>query len=236
MNSACLRALRIGLASARANAMPMLVLWGLAVALVMAYYFVPCSSVFFAPLQKWQETYGILAAFVTKFVFCGLLPAVFLLAFKSIRIRFPIWKAAAISVWTGTWGVVYLGFYSFQCQMFGNGSDFGTLLYKTAFDEFVWAPCVVMPLSSLFFLWLGCDFSFSRTLCRCRDGFVMRVMLPNLVSNWCVWIPAVLAIYAFPLPLQVQMLGLVSSFWSLMCLQIGRRVQGECEDGHDSVY
>ena len=56
-----------------------------------------------------------------------------------------------------------------------------------------------------------------------RGRFLRGVVLPNLVSSWCVWIPVVLALYSFPGELQVQVLGLVCSFWSLMSLEIGRR-------------
>ena len=41
--------------------------------------------------------------------------------------------------------------------------------------------------------------------------------------NWIVWIPVLCVIYAFPLPLQIQLAGIVGSIWTLLCLQIGRR-------------
>ena len=107
--------------------------------------------------------------------------------------------------------------------MFGDGHDLGTLLAKTAFDEFVWSPFTSVPLTSLFFLWMGSGFSFAKTVRTCRDGYFRRVMLPALFSNWAIWIPAVMAVYAFPLDLQIQMLGLVSCFWTLVCLQLGKR-------------
>ena len=214
----------IGLASARANFLPMVLLWLMASATAFSYYSVPAFAQMLEPVRRWQGEYGAVAAFATQAFFCGVLPAIFLLAVKSIRPKHPWIKVAAQTVWCGSWGIVYLWFYALQSQMFGDGPEISTLVCKMLFDQFVWTPFIVMPLSSSFFLWLGCDFSFQAAVGRCREGFVRKIILPNLVSSWCVWIPAVIAVYAFPVSLQVQMLGFVSSFWALMCLQIGRRV------------
>ena len=215
---------RIGLASARANLLPMVLLWLMAAAMALAYYYVPGFAQMLEPLLRWQCEYGAFAAFATQAFFCGVLPAIFLLTVKSIRPKHPVAKVVVQTVWCGMWGIVYLWFYSIPSMMFGDGPEILALVCKMLFDQFVWTPFVVMPLSSSFFLWLGCDFSFQAEVGICREGFLQKVILPNLVSSWCVWIPAVIAVYAFPVSLQVQMLGFASSFWTLMCLQIGRRV------------
>ena len=51
--------------------------------------------------------------------------------------------------------------------------------------------------------------------------------MPNLISNWVIWIPAVAAVYAFDQDLQIQVLGFVSCFWALVCLQLGKRAEGQ---------
>ena len=61
----------------------------------------------------------------------------------------------------------------------------------------------------------------------CRRGYLRRVYVPNLISNWVVWIPAVAAVYAFDQDLQIQALGFVSCFWALVCLQLGKRAEGQ---------
>jgi len=53
--------------------------------------------------------------------------------------------------------------------------------------------------------------------------FYRDLVAPNLVSNGCVWIPVSMAVFAFPLPLQIQVSGFAAAFWTLMCLQIGVR-------------
>jgi hypothetical protein len=51
-----------------------------------------------------------------------------------------------------------------------------------------------------------------------------------LTANWIVWIPVMMAVYAFPLPLQIQLIGFASAVWMLVGLQAGARsVSGKAE-------
>ena len=77
------RAVRIGLASARVNLVPMVVLWAMAAALVLGYYHVPWVASVLSPLQEWQDEQGWIAAFLNRFAFCGILPGVFIVRMKT---------------------------------------------------------------------------------------------------------------------------------------------------------
>jgi len=213
----------VGLASARANVVPMVVLWMMAVALVVGYYFVPSVAVSLEPLKRWQIESGCLAAFLNRFFFCGVVPGVFLLSVRSISPLMPVTTAFAQGVWGGVSGVVYDFFYRWQCVWFGDGVDVATLLKKLLVDQFVITVFVIAPLNVLVFFWISRGFSFARFRFEFPRPFFSRALLPNLVTNWCVWIPVALMIYAFPLALQVQVSGFACAFWALTCLQIGRR-------------
>lgn len=213
----------IGLASVRANLVPMIVLWVLAAALVLGYYFVPGIDGALEPLRKWQIESGWLAAFLNRFFFCGIVPGVFLLSVRSNRPQMPIATAFAQGMWGGVSGIVYDFFYRWQCVWFGNGVDFATLLKKLLVDQFTITVFVIAPLNVLVFFWISRGFSFARFRSEFPRPFLTRALLPNLVTNWCVWIPVVMAIYAFPLALQVQVSGFACAFWALTCLQIGKR-------------
>lgn len=215
--------LSVGLRSAIANRVPMAVLWGVAITLALSYYFVPGFVLALSPVAEWQGRWGPAASAVNQVVFCGIVPGLFMFAVKSIRPRRALLKVSLQSLWSASWGVVYFYFYGLQSRMFGSGHGWETLLPKMMFDQFVWSPLVAVPLNAAFYLWVGCEFSRGETFSRIKDGFLGDVVLPNLVSSWCVWIPTVIAVYAFPPDLQVQVMGLVCSFWSLLCLEIGRR-------------
>ena len=127
--------LRIGWESARANTVPMVILWAVAVAMVTTYYLFPQVRQVLDPFVRWHLEWRWLSAF----------------------------------------------------------------------------------------FWVGRDFSLARVRREWKGPFFRRIVLPNLVSNWIVWIPLVTVVFLFPFSLQIFVNGIVCSFWTLMCLQIGKR-------------
>ena len=95
-------ALRIGLVAAKANAVPMVALWTLSVALVVGYYLFPEVRSVLDCLGRFQRDYGIWAGFASQFVFCGVIPCVFRMSVagpSAIAVKtsdadsdFPRWK------------------------------------------------------------------------------------------------------------------------------------------------
>ena len=215
--------LRVGWESVKANAVPMLILQCAAVGSVAAYYFLPSFRALVEPIADWHREYGWRAAFASQAVFCGVLPGLFLLAFRSIRPRHPFLTILAQTLWCGTFGICGNGLFRLMAQAFGDNAQVETVLLKAAIDQFVWTVLVIAPANAVFFFWLGRDFSFARVKCDWPCPFFRRMVMPNLIPNWIVWIPVSLAVFSFPFPLQIHVNGIVCTFWTLMCLQIGRR-------------
>ena len=213
--------------SVRANAVPMVVLWLLALAMICAYRLSPSVAVALDPLARWQTESGWLASFLNRLFFAGFLPGVFLMTVKALRVRHPLRVALAQGVWCGIWGIACGWFYEFQALAFGADSSLTTLVLKTVVDQFVWTVLVVAPANGVFFLWMGQDFSWTRTRRVWPRRFYSELVLPILVPNWCLWIPVVAIVYAFPLPLQVQVSGLALSVSMLLSLSVGRIVGKE---------
>ena len=216
-------AFRIGLASARANFLPMIVLWALAGALVGAYYLLASFRGMLEPMADWQRAWGWKAAFVSQAIFCGILPGVFLLAVRSIRPQHPFLTILAQSLWCGCFGICNNEVFHLMARALGDNTHVSTVLAKAMFDQFIWTIAVIAPANAVFFFWLGRDFSFARVKRDWPRPFFRRMVMPNLIPNWIVWIPVSLAVFSFPFPLQIHMNGIVCTFWTLMCLQIGRR-------------
>ena len=204
----------------RANAVPMVVLWALAALMILAYYRVSEADAVFGPLAKWQTESGWVAAFLNRVVFCGVIPGTFLLRVKSIRPPRPLLTVCVYSLWGGLWGVACDGFYTFQDAVFGSGTDMATLVRKTLVDQLVWNVFLCTPVNAMFFPWVARDFKRGPRR-NCRD--FMQDCLVLLVANWIVWIPVTVAVYAFPLPLQIQLVGLACSFWMLVALRAAAR-------------
>ena len=215
--------LKVGIALVRANAVPMVVLWGVAVLTVLVFYRVPAMDSVFGPLAKWQTESGWVAAFLNRVIFCGVIPGMFLLGVKSIRPPRPLLTVAVYSLWGGLWGVACDGFYTLQDAVFGSGTDVATLVRKTLVDQLVWNVFICTPVNALFFPWVARDFRRGPRK-GCRD-FVQDCLV-LLVANWIVWIPVTVAVYAFPLPLQIQLVGLACSFWMLVALKTGAKGVG----------
>ena len=220
----------IGWNSARTNAVPMMVLWCFAVALVIGYYKIPAVSAVLSVVEEWQSQGRHLAVFLNRVVFSGIIPGLFMLSFRSVRPRRPVAVMFAVSVFSGTFGIVCEWMYLAHAAIFGTGIDAATLLKKTLSAQFVWTPLVFCPASAVFFFWVGCDFSFGRFRREWPRDFLKRAMLPNLIANWMVWVPAIFVIHAFPTPLQIQLSGLVGSLWALMLLALGRSVSRGASD------
>lgn len=214
--------LRIGWASAKANAVPTFALCAFAVCLVLSYYFHPGVSACFGKVRTWQEAFGWKAVVVSRIVFNGFVPGLFLLGVKSIRPRRPFATILAQAAFGCVLGLFCDAFFRLQSAWFGSGTALSTLVMKTLVDQFVWTVLVISPANAVFFFWVSRDFSLKRVRQEWpKQGVVSELVLPNLIPNWLVGIPAIFATYAFPLDLQIHVNGLVSAFWMLLCLQIG---------------
>ena len=216
--------LKAGWEAAKANRLPMLVLWLLAASTVICYYTVPCVAAAFGPLMEFQLEYGWFAAFANRLVFTGLLPGIFLCSMKSIRPRHPLAVITVQSLWCGLWGVICDKMYIFVDWMFGGGTDALSVVLKTLFDQLPWTVLVIAPANAAFYFWVGRGFSLRRTREEWPSGrFWRTLVLPFLFANWCVWVPVTVAVFLCPLPLRVHIVGFASAFWTLMCLRLGRR-------------
>ena len=176
---------RIGWASAKANAVPMVVLWCLAAATVAAYYLVPGVAAVFEPLMRWQVESGWVAAFLNRFVFAGLLPGVFMLSLPHLRAPVcPVVSVFAIGVWCGAWGIATDVFFHLQAIWFGDGPELTVVLAKTAVDQFVWNVLLVTPSVATFYFWIACGYSFARMRRDWPKNWICGVILPTLFANW----------------------------------------------------
>lgn len=222
--------LRIGWESAKANIVPIVILWLVAACLVVGYYCVSGVSDCFALLARWQRESGWSAAFLNRVIFCGALPGFFWLMVKSIRPRRPVLTILVQMLWSGCWGVVCNWFYHLQDWLVGSGIDVVTLIEKTAINQLPWTVLVVAPANAVFYFWMSRDLSVRRFAEDWpRGAFFRKLVLSNLVTNWIVWIPVVFSVYVFPLPLQIQVSGLFGAVWALLILQISAKaVEPRC--------
>ena len=206
-----------------ANVVPMVVIWALAALTVAGYYLVPSVNAFFEPLRVWQTENGWLAAFASRFVFCGLLPGAFMVTLKALAVPHPLRVIVAQSVWSGLCGIVSGWMFGLHAAWFGTGVDFVTLFVKTVMNQFVWTPLYFAPVGAVVYFWIGRDLSLRRTCAEWPRDFLRTAVLPNLVASWIVWVPLAMLIHMFPTALQIQLAGFANAFLCLVLLTLGKR-------------
>lgn len=223
MKKAFGNSLRIGMESVRATVWPMLVLWTVAVGVSVSYCCAPAFASVLEPARQWLSDLGWSGAWLVAACFCGLLPGVFQIAQRPLRPRRPILTILAQTVLFGFEGALCYEFYRLQAGWFGGDASFPTLVKKTLVDQFVWTPLVIVPINATLFFWIARNFSLTRVRCERPKSWFGNVILPNLWAHWCVNVIPNLALYAFPPALQIQLVGLVCAFWTLMCFQVAVR-------------
>jgi hypothetical protein len=215
----------IGLRAARANLVPGVILQGAAFALLAAYYLVPGAQAALDRVAGWQTQYGAPFAWASYLFFCGIVPYLFCLAVPSLRPKEP---GKALLFALGFWSLMGLAlprFYTFQAYLYGNAADFRTLSLKVVTDQCGYTAFFASPAVAISHLWKdrGCRWSAVAPLF--GRGWYRRLVIPNLVMNWVIWIPSLCVIYSLPESLQSHVAGLIGGFWALMSLQIASHTQ-----------
>lgn len=208
----------------------MAVLWLSAVVLAVSYWKFQSLASLLEPIRQWQIDFGWPAAALSAAFFCGIVPGVFQVSVRALRPPCPVRVIFAQVALSAINGILCWNLYRFQAWCFGTDVSIGTLAVKTALDQFAWTPLVIAPLNAFCYFVIARDFSLSRVRCDWPDYFVKDILLPNLVSMWCVNVIPNLALYSFPPALQAQLVGLLCAFWTLMCYQIALR-SGRTERG-----
>ena len=197
-----------------ANLLPGLCLQLFALTIGLSYFYWPASQQTFQFFADLKAEYGAVYAVISTSIFGGLLP--FLYLFLSGKVRFlPLTQLLFyIIIWAALGGLIN-AFYGLQIVLFGEGTDWLTILKKTSFDQFVFTVFVTSPLIALAFLWKDQQFNWHKTKMYFDD--LIKVQIPTtIVTTWIIWIPAVSLIYMMPSNLQIPLFNLVLCFFVLI--------------------
>ncbi|MDF7800714.1 hypothetical protein P4C99_14645 [Pontiellaceae bacterium B1224] len=205
-----------GWAAARKNFGPGLVLQGLALTLVLLYYFCPPFRDVLQSIPTLQQRMGVWFPIIVTAFFGGFIPFLFQLVRREIP-QGMVLKNLLFML--GFWGLLGLSvdlFYKGQAVMFGDQPDAATVIKKVCFDQFVFSPFYSGPLSAISMLWKRHQFSLTKTRAALsRDFFTVEI--PSvLIALWAVWMPTMAIVYCLPTALQFPLFNIVLCFWSLL--------------------
>jgi hypothetical protein len=226
-----------GVAAAKALLVPGMVLWVTGLLVVLSYYFLPWAEGLFTTIAEWKTRFGFLFAAVSTAFFGGVLP----FFFQKLRlgVREPVTWSHLPFV-TGYWafrGIEVDAFYRLQALVFGDSSAAGVVIPKVLVDQFIYCPFWAIPTMVVVYLWKDSGFSYVRLRDRLGPRWYYRRVVPVMVSNWAVWLPAVALIYLLPQPLQLPLQNIVVCFWVLLLMFLtarDRRVEAEATGSNDA--
>ena len=218
-------ALRIGLHAARVNLIPGLVLQTFAVVILLTYWYSDGFRNALEIVARIQAAHGLAFSFATRALFAGLVPFLFQALMPSLRPVHLFRTLAFTSLWWGFQGAIAYWFYALQAQLYGDGISASVVTAKVLTDMLVFTPLWGCPSNAVSHVWLDKGFSWQQTRAELGRGWYARIVLPNLLPAWALWLPGVAVIYSLPTLLQPHMAALIGCFWALLCLKIAKYTQ-----------
>jgi len=205
--------------------MPGLIIQGLMLGLVLAYYrFEPVRQTLnLLALQKQQWGYGFT---VLISVFAGaLLPEVLKICFfQKGSIRLENFREFAFGmIFWAILGCSVDTLYRFQGAWFGSTPSFAVLAKKVAVDQFIYNPIYAAPVTVWAYEWKNSHYTLTGISGWFTPRYYRVKVLPTLIATWGVWFPVVTIIYSLPPLLQIPLFGLALSFWVLLVTYINAK-------------
>ena len=214
-------ALAAGKAALRRFWRPFLLIQGAALMLAIAYRSSEAFRAACAVAAGWKQAGGVWFSMGSTALAGGLVPEVARLIADRSRTQ---WRGRGGAIvfnllFFALDGLVIDWLYHGEARLFGAQASLGTVVAKTAFDQFVFTPpwSVVVVLA---FLWPQRGYRVGATLAALAQPFLRRRVLAILIPNWAFWIPMVSIIYALPVPLQFLMFIPALGAWSLIVVFI----------------
>ena len=221
----------IGWEAARANAVPALIIQGIMLALLIAYYTNHAAFSGLNQLADYKRTHGLVFVIAASITAGALIPEIFLIFFfqrgrpNSRNLRNLLFT---VPVWGFDGSLVDL-LYRSEAAWLGDVVTLAVVCAKICVDQFGYNPFFAAPFSVLTYEWKNSGFSMG-PVC---DLFTWRhyrdKIIPTLLATWAVWIPLMAMIYSLPLALQFPLFGLALSFWVLLLTYMTNRFAGKFE-------
>jgi hypothetical protein len=204
-----------GLQAARRNRSPGIALWLFGCAIVAGYFLVPSVHEALNQVAQWKTRGGLWFSAASTALFGGLIPC--LIQWMAGRpSRFAATYPLSSTLFWAAKGVEIDLLYRLQAICFGEGSGWSVIVVKTLVDQFVYVPWIGLLNVVLFYWWRDDGWRCDRFRQRLGRYWYREGVVPVLVANWLVWIPAVVLIYCFPVALQLPVQNLILCFWILV--------------------
>lgn len=205
-----------GLAASKRNRWPALAMWVFAASLIGCFYFVPMVRHALERVGDLKTEWGWAFSMISTGIFGGLIPALLPSLLRHPGAKLTLGLVVSSTLLWAYKGIETDYFYRFQGWLFGTDSNLMTIITKTLCDQFIWVPIWGLVNVVLFYIWRDAGYSLAKTQQRLGPGWYWRRVLPVLIANWVVWVPAVAMVYSLPSALQIPVQNLILCFWVLV--------------------
>jgi hypothetical protein len=217
-----------GLRAARANVVPGLIVQGLMLALLLAYFLHPPTTLLLGRLATLKERWGYGYSAMAAIIAGALIPELLRIGvFQRLRPHRGNLSnlVFAIPFW-GFMGVVVDGFYRLQAVWFGAEATISVVLTKVLVDQFVYNPLFAAPITAVMYDWKNHGYEMRGLRACFSTAYYRDVVVPTLFATWGVWIPLVAILYSLPSLLQIPLFGFALSMWVMLYTWMSERRAG----------
>ena len=223
--------LTIGWEAARANAVPALIIQGIMLALLIAYYTNHHVYSALNQLADYKRAHGLVFVIAASITAGALVPEIFLILF------FQRGRPNPRNLRNLLFTVPVLGFdgslvdllYRSEAAWLGDVVTLRVVCTKICVDQFGYNPFFAAPFGVLTYEWKNSGISMGPVCDLFRWRHYRDKIIPTLLATWAVWIPLMAIIYSLPLALQFPLFGLALSFWVLLLTYMTNRFAGRIE-------
>jgi len=200
-----------------------LLIQGIALGAVLAYYHVEAAAGFFATLADWKARGGLPVSALANVVSAGVLPELLKRIFRPSTIKPPgLGELMHQFVMWATLGAGVDLFYRLQGHLFGHGTDAGTLLIKVVFDQLVFTPLLGMPFIAGWFKLREVGYSPRAWLSAMANRNLVRHGVQLWISCLAFWPVMLLIIYSLPQTLQFSLFLFGNAAYSILLIFVAR--------------
>lgn len=209
-------------AAFRQNRLPCLLLNALVILLVASYYYWPAVAGLWASVGAFKTRWSYAFSLSSTMFAAAIMPFFVQAAMGTLPPAGRRKRLLLLMLFWGYRGMEIDLFYRVQGMLFGRGNDAGTLITKVAVDQFVYSALWAVPTYVIALRWVDLEGSWSRTRASLDKTFWTRTCPTVLITNWIVWIPALVLVYSLPAPLQFPLFSIVMCVFVLIVTLLAR--------------
>lgn len=209
-----------GRRAVREIAAPALAVLLVSAGFVVAYYRVPAVHAALEHVAALRRAHGVLFAAGLTALTAGLVPWCFRMLMPTLRPARPLADLLHSLVWWAIMGLVVDQLYRTLTLLFGDTPTLGVVSAKVACDMLLFTPIVASPGNALSHLWKDSGWDLARIRAQLSPGWYRRLVVPNLIPNYFVWLPGTAIFYCMPADLQLVVANCIGCCWGLMCARI----------------